>query len=154
MIFPTQGLNSGPLHWHMDSLLLSHQVYRHKQNWNQRHERQDSRGCFSHQHHELQAPSTSHRVWSTSLTTSPRQGPGPSPPLLSRAHREEDFTMHRSSPNTLSFFFFFFEIERKKEWEKGQLLIPEQSMELPYEAIPVSSSQNINNNGAHRHKIQ
>lgn len=61
--------------------------------------------------------------------------------------------MHTSSPNTLSFFFFF-EIEMRKEWEKGQLLIPEQSMELPYEAIPVSSSQNINNNGAHHHKVQ
>ena len=61
--------------------------------------------------------------------------------------------MHMSSPNTLSFFFFFFfEIERRKEWEKDQLLIPEQSMELPYASV--SSSQNRNDNGAQRHKVQ
>ena len=55
----------------MDALLLSHQVWRQKGDWNQHHEHQDSRGCFSHHHHQLQAPSTCHRVWPTSITTSP-----------------------------------------------------------------------------------
>ena len=59
--------------------------------------------------------------------------------------------MRMSSPNTLSFFFFF-EIERRNEWEKDQLLIPEQSMELPYASV--SSSQNRNDNGAQRLKVQ
>lgn len=78
----------------------------------------------------------------------PPRGPALSTPLLSRVHREDDayFTMDTNSPNTLCLFFFEI-IEKREEWEKDRLWLPEQVKKLPYASV--SSSQNRNNNGTH-----